>query len=62
MCEQRLSLPSLCNTTLISSVADPGRYSTDPDPADEKKRIRIQVTEEKPDPDPDEIVHSFNEK
>ena len=28
-----------------NSVADPGRYSTDPDPADEKK----------PDPDPSEI-------
>ena len=47
MCEQRLSLPSLYNTTLISSVADPGRYSTDPDPADEKKTD--------PDPDPSEI-------
>ena len=29
--------------SLKSSVADPGRYSADPDPADEKKRIRILV-------------------
>ena len=30
-----------------SSVADPDRYSTDPDPADEKKTD--------PDPDPSDI-------
>ena len=30
-------------TYVNSSVADPGQYSTDPDPADVKKRIRILV-------------------
>ena len=34
-----------CRSHLLAkiSVADPGRYLTDPDPADRKKRIRILV-------------------
>ena len=40
----------------MSSVADPGRYSTDPDPdpGDVKKRIRILVNMI--------ILHTYNEK
>ena len=40
-----MSVMTALISILITSVADPGPYSTDPDPdpADEKKRIRILV-------------------
>ena len=47
------AISCIINGILTNSVADPGRYSTDPDldPAVIKKRIRILLTSVS-DPDP----------
>ena len=43
----------MTHSSIGGSVADPGRYLTDPDPADRKK------TDPDPGSDPDEILHSL---